>query len=238
MKIYAKITIVISLLGNLAEAQILKKWGLGVSSNYGNDRYFKKFYDFDMPEESGASTKYRSKQSWRANVFGEKFVNKSLSIIGQSGYHLSSFGQTQDVDIFCDCSSASEIRLDVEKHHWAMLGAGVRWYVNPKSRVNIILDGIINAEYFLARSYKYVSEPELSHTFWNADGYRRLVPEFSGAIGVKWDRFAIMTQYDHDLLRTFTRDKGLHGRINRDLKTGFLRKGISIKASIMLIKPK
>jgi hypothetical protein len=62
-------------------------------------------------------------------------------------------GYTQ-VDVptntLCDCNYAGSVWLQDEKHNWGNLAAGLRYYLNPNSAINIFVDGNLRADWFIA----------------------------------------------------------------------------------------
>lgn len=205
-----------------------RKWDFGVSANYGKDHYNRKYYDTDL--WPGTITSYKSNFSLGAGLWAEKHLNSSLSALAELNYYLSNVAE----NTLCQCSGTEADYYDTsENHNWGSLGTGLRWYLNPKSKVNFFLDGRVKAEYFIADLRKRTDKDIL---YWHALGYQRFVPSFSMAAGARLNRWTLALTYDRHLARTFTRDIGEHYGYTKGVKTGILRQGLIMKATFAIIK--
>jgi hypothetical protein len=153
-------------------------------------------------------------------------LSHSWFLIGQLRYANSRVpGST-----LCGCSTVNEYDKN-ENHHWLGGTAGIRRYINPNAKAKLFLDGKVGMEYFLARvGHKRAS----SHTDWHAYGYNRFVPTVSTSLGLKFNRITLTIDYNRDIYRAFTRGIGEYFGIEKNVKTGILRQGLSAKLAYQI----
>jgi hypothetical protein len=133
----------------------------------------------------------------------------------------------------CDCNYRGNIWLQNEKHHWGYLGAGIRYYINPKSSITIFVDGKFRGDWLIGTTIK---NDDIKKTNWDAFGYRRFAPGFEFAIGGKWKRLALSLGYQSNIARTFTRDAGEYDPLFTLSKQGFWHTNSLESCPLQLLK--
>lgn len=232
-----KLTILIStlsisslLLSVIGKAQVVKNWDLGVSASTGRSYYNRKYYD--QPElPPGRMAELKSNYLWGVAIWAEKYVNRHVAAIGELRY------TTVDVpnNMLCECSYTGAAILQDEKHYWSSVGVGLRYYLNPKSRVSLFIDGKADADWLMLVKEK-INDNTYNH--WNAMGYSHLAPSLSFGLGSKWKRLAVSFGVYSNVARTMVRDAGIYDKVHYGMKTGIMFKGFFIKTSFTLIKLK
>lgn len=195
-------------------AQEVKGLDLGISLFSGQGKYNRKYYS--QPElPPGRVTSIKSNYLLGTSIWGESYITSHLSSIVDLTY-------TQ-IDVptntLCDCNYRGNIWLQNEKHHWGSLGAGIRYYPNPKSLIKIFADGKFRGDWLIGTTIK---NDDITKTNWDAFGYRRFAPSFEFAIGAKWKRLALSSGFQSNIARTFTRDAGEYDQVTHPFKTGLL----------------
>lgn len=230
MKTLLTITLYISFLsGNLA-AQHTSPIEYGISADLGRSYYDRMYYeDYRKFKNDGQGyiSHFQSNYVWGVGFWIERHFNRSFSGLTQLTYH--------QTDILPDLFSQwydSGFWYARETHHYAQAEFGMRWYINPQSKLIFFTEVKGGANMFVAAVDRpYHEEKQVN---WKAYGYDRILPVASAAAGVKWRRFALMADYGHDLLRTRRDDPEKLGFMNK--KTGILTQRINAKATFTIFK--
>ncbi|MCE7067941.1 hypothetical protein [Dyadobacter sp. CY326] len=175
-----------------ARAQQASRWEFGVQLEHGRDWYNRKYYDWgELP--NGYIKKFPSYCSRGAGFYAERVINSRLSALAQISYSQ----KKMYVDVFGETSRTAGKWITKEMHHRGAFDAGMRWYVNPKSKIKLFVDGKVGANMFIAAVQ---GEARLGNIVTNdAFGYDRVIPVASGSIGAKWRRLSISAEYRQDL---------------------------------------
>lgn len=133
----------------------------------------------------------------------------------------------------------NEVLQTDEKHYWSMFGLGLRYYINPTSKIALFADAGGELDWLIAaREKRYFMNEHLTKKFlnWNALGYKRFMPSASLSLGVKWKRLTLSAGGMTNLCRAMTRSPGTYDQIVYPIKTGFFGKGFFVKTTFTLIK--
>lgn len=208
-------------------AQGTPKWEIGITAGLGRTYYDRKYdessFDFSKVPH------FQSNYDWSAGVFVERHFARRFSSVSQLIY--------QHTDILPDVFSQwydQGFWYARETHHHVRAEAGVRWYINPRSRFTFFVELKAGADMFLAaidRPFYFYEENVVNR---EAFGYDRILPVASAAAGIKWRRFTLMADYGHDVLRAH-REQPLHFD-SLGKKTGILRERIAAKATFTIFK--
>lgn len=173
-------------------AQQAQRWELGIQLEHGRDWYDREYYDWgELP--NGFIANFPSYYSRGAGFYAERVINPQFSALAQISY----FQKKMHVDMFDEASGTHASWITKEMYHRGAIDAGVRWYVNPKSKVRLFVDGKLGANMFIAAVQR---EARLGNIVTNdAFGYDRIIPVASGSIGAKWQRLSISAEYRQDL---------------------------------------
>ena len=217
-----------------AIAQHSESIDLGISVFTGRSFYDKKYYD-QPGLAPGWETNYKTNYLWSAGLWMEKHINPHLAALTEVRY------VTEDVpeNMLCQCSTVLEVLQTDEKHYWGMFGAGVRYYINPTSKVALFTDAGGELDWLIAaREKRYFMGEHLTKKFldWNALGYKRFMPSASLSLGVKWKRLTLSVGGMTNLYRAMIRNPGTYDQVVYPIKTGFLGKGLFVKTTFTLIK--
>ncbi|MCF0052987.1 hypothetical protein LXM25_23160 [Dyadobacter sp. LJ53] len=173
-------------------AQQASHWEAGVQLEHGRDWYDREYYDWgELP--NGYIENFPSYYSRGAGIYAERVISPRLSALAQISYSQ----KKMFVDMYGETSRTAGSWITKEMHHRGAIDAGVRWYVNPNSKVRFFVDGKVGANMFIAAVQK---EARLGNIVnHNAFGYDRVTPVVSGSIGVKWQRLSVSAEYRQDL---------------------------------------
>lgn len=219
-----------------ASAQHKRGMDLGLSASSGRTFYDKKYYD--QPQlASGWETNFKTNYRWSAGAWVEKHLSSHFSTLTEFRF------TEEDVpeNMLCQCSTVLEVLDMDEKHQWAMVDAGLRYYVKPASELLFFVDGRVEINWLIAaRTKRYFMDEVLTRTYmnWNAFGYKRFIPGVALSLGVKIDRLMLSIGGMTDLGRTMIRNPGTYNQVVHPIKTGFFGKGFFVKTSFTLIKLK
>lgn len=174
------------------DAQAQARWELGIQLEHGRDWYDREYYEWDeLP--NGYIGNFPSYYSRGAGFYAERVINPQFSALAQISY----FQKKMHVDMFDEASGTHGGWITKEMHHRGAIDAGVRWYVNPKSKIRLFVDGKLGANMFIAAVQKEARLGKIiSH---DAFGYDRVTPVASGTIGAKWRRLSVSVEYRQDL---------------------------------------
>lgn len=224
------ITLYISCLsGNLA-AQYTSPIKYGISADLGRSYYDRLYYeDYRKFKDDGEGyiSHFKSNYVWGVGFWIERHFNRNFSGLTQLTYH-----QTDILpDLFSQWND-SGFWYERETHHHAQAEIGMRWYINPQSKLIFFVEVRAGANMFVAA----IDRPyhEKNQVNRNAFGYDRILPVASAAAGIKWRRFALMADYGHDLLRARRDDPEKLGFM--DKKAGILTQRIAAKATFTIFK--
>jgi hypothetical protein len=215
-------------LSSLAIAQEIKGLDIGISLISGQSKYNRKYYN-QPALPPGWILDFKSNYLLGAGIWGENHFTSHVSTMFEIAY-------TQidvPVNTLCECNSAGWVWKQEEKHHWGSLGVGIRYYLNPKSKVKIFADGKLKGEWLIAATIKNDNKKKIR---WDAFGYQRFAPSFEFAIGAKWNRLALNLGYQSNIARTFTRDAGEYDQVIHPFKTGILAHQLFGKLSYTVFK--
>ncbi|SKB61681.1 hypothetical protein [Dyadobacter psychrophilus] len=196
-----------------AIAQQAPGWELGIQLEHGRDWYNREYYDWgELP--NGYIESFPSHYSRGVGFYVERVVNSRLSALAQISYQQ----KKMYVDMYDETSRTHGGWITKEMHHRGAFDAGIRWYVNPKSKIRLFVDGKVGANMFIAAVQR---EARLGNiVINNAFGYDRVIPVASGSIGAKWQRLSVSVEYRQDLAavkraRTGTgiTGKGVFGKV-------------------------
>ncbi|OJV17476.1 MAG: hypothetical protein BGO21_13500 [Dyadobacter sp. 50-39] len=190
------LTIIIAIytysLSNELAAQSTSKWEFGIAAGLGRTYYDRKYDDFSF--DFSKVPHFQSNYDWCAGIFSEWHFNRRFSMLSQLVY--------QQTDILPDVFSqwyGKGFWYAEETHHHGRAEAGVRWYINPRSRFIFFIETKAGADMFFAATDRPFFEEKVTNQ--DAFGYDRILPVASAAAGIKWRRFGLMADYGHDLLR-------------------------------------
>ncbi|MET7259389.1 hypothetical protein [Dyadobacter fermentans] len=217
-------------------AQNARQWELGISGLTGRNYYEKKYYG-QSQLAPGWETNFKSDYLWSAGIWAEKKLNSRFSALAELRY------TEEDVpdNMFCECNSLSESPYDDEKLYHGTVEAGLRYYVNPTSKVVFFLDGKANIDWLIGiqeTGYRYMDDQVYHEMHWNSYGYKRFSPSVAFLLGAKRKRLSLSFGGIMNIARSTIRDAGTYERIVHPIKTGFFGKGFFVKTSFTLIKLK
>jgi len=175
-----------------ANAQNSHKWEFGIQAEHGRDWYHRDYYEWnDLP--NGYIQNFPSYYSRGAGFNAERIIGKRFSALAQVSY----LQKKMPTDMFGETSRTASQWITKEMHHRGAVDLGLRWYVNPESKLRFFADGKIGANMLVAA----VQHLEGYGKVVIKDGfeYNRISPVASGSIGLKWNRLALSTEYRHDL---------------------------------------
>ncbi|MCF0061471.1 hypothetical protein MUK70_19730 [Dyadobacter chenwenxiniae] len=173
-------------------AQQASRWEAGIQIEHGRDWYNREYYNWgELP--NGYIENFPSYYSRGAGFYAERVINSRLSALAQISYSQ----KKMFVDMYGEASRTAGSWIKKEMHHRGAIDAGIRWYVNPKSKVRLLVDGKVGANMFIAAVQR---EAKLGNIMTNdAFGYDRIIPVASGSMGAKWRRLSISAEYRQDL---------------------------------------
>ncbi|MCF2491234.1 hypothetical protein [Dyadobacter sp. CY347] len=168
------------------------RWELGVQLEHGRDWYDREYYNWgELP--SGYIENFPTYYSSGAGIYAERVINPRLSALGQISYQQ----KKMHVDMFDEASRTHGSWITKEIHHRGALDAGIRWYVNPKSKIRLFIDGKVGANMFIAAVQREAKLDDIVNH--DAFGYDRITPFATGTIGAKWQRMSVSAEYRQDL---------------------------------------
>jgi hypothetical protein len=185
----------ILLLGIIAfgfRAQAQARWELGIQLEHGRDWYDREYYNrVELP--NGYIGNFPTYYSRAVGVYAERVINPQFSALAQISYQQ----KKMYVDMFDEASRTAGSWITKEMHHRGAIDVGIRWYVNPKSKIQLFVDGKVGANMFIAAVQR---EHRLGNIVTrNAFGYDRITPVASGSVGAKWQRLTISAEYRQDI---------------------------------------
>ncbi|MCF0038986.1 hypothetical protein [Dyadobacter fanqingshengii] len=197
------------------------RWEFGVQLEHGRDWYDREYYNRgELP--NGYIENFPSYYSRGAGFYAERVINPRFSALARISYQQ----KRMYVDMFGEASRTAGSWITKEMHHRGAIDAGIRWYVNPNSKIGLFVDGKVGANMFIAAVQR---EARLGNIVTNnAFGYDRVIPVASGSIGAKWQRLSISAEYRQDLTAA-KRDR---------IGTGITGRGVVGKVAFTLIKVK
>ena len=219
-----------------AGAQHKRGMDLGISASTGRNFYDKKYYD--QPQlVPGWETNFKTNYLWSAGMWAEKSLSPHFSTIIEFRF------MEEDVpeNMLCQCNTVLEVLDTDEKHHWATVETGLRYYIKPTSKISLFADARAEINWLIAAPTKrYFMNDHLTKTYvnWNAFGYKHFVPGVSLSLGAKWKRLTLSLGGMTNLARSMIRNPGTYNQVVHPIKTGFFGKGFFIKTSFTLIKVK
>ncbi|NIJ55230.1 hypothetical protein [Dyadobacter arcticus] len=219
MRKFFTILVVASLcLVTSVEAQHAPFWEFGVLAEYGQDRYQKSY----APEifYEGSITNFSSKCSWCAGFYLERSLNPHWSVIGQVFYAQR---KVQPQTFYFPSQTAAQWYWS-EVHHRGVADAGLRWYLNPQSKICFFAEGKLGANVFISAVQHEQTFGRIVHS--NVFGFQRTAPIASCSLGFKWSRLTVSAEYRDDLLVSKRDDK----------RTGISSRGVFGKVAFTLIR--
>ncbi|MCF2496606.1 hypothetical protein [Dyadobacter chenhuakuii] len=174
------------------QTQAQARWELGIQLEYGRDWYDREYYNW-VERPSGYIENFPSYYSRGAGFHAERVINPQFSALAQISY----FQKKMHVDMFDEASGTHGGWITKEMHHRGAIDAGVRWYVNPKSKIRLFVDGKLGANMFIAAVQRGTSLDDIVNH--DAFGYDRITPFATGTIGAKWQRLSVSVEYRQDL---------------------------------------
>lgn len=223
-------TIYISTLSGKLTAQSAARWESGISADLGRTYYHRKYYKDSRQHQqdiNGYISHFQSNYVWGAGFWVERHFNPKFSALMQLAYH--------QTDILPDLFSQwydSGFWYARETHHHGRAEVGMRWYVNPRSKFRFFVEAKAGAEKFLAATEHPFYEEKL--VIRDAFGYDRILPVASAAVGIKWRRFALMADYERDLMSARRDDPEKLGFKWEEAK--IMTRRIMIKATFTIFK--
>lgn len=201
-----------------AQAQAL--WELGVQFEHGRDWYNRDYYNRGELPDYGFIRHFPTYYSRGAGFYAERHINPHFSALAQISY----LQKKMFVDMFDETSRTASSYITKEMHHRGAIDAGVRWYINPSSKIQFFLDGKLGANMFIAAVQR---EARLGKIITrDAFGYNRIAPVASGSLGAKWRRLSISAEYRQDLVAAKRPGTG----------TGITGKGVVGKVAFALVR--
>lgn len=179
---------------NIAFGQEKPKWQFGISAELGQD-YYDRNYDPEYSHIENLIKKFPAKYAWAAGAWAERRINRRWAALIQFNYARKEMLP----DHFDEPSRTFGSINTKETHHRAFAEIGVRWYVNPDSPLQFFIDAKGGTNFFIASCI--YNQPYGKIITRDAFGYGRVAPTGSAALGAKWKRFALMAEYNRDLLR-------------------------------------
>jgi len=174
------------------DARAQARWELGIQLEHGRDWYDREYYEWgELP--NGYIGNFPSYYSRGAGFYAERVINPNFSALAAISYQQ----KKMYVDMFGEASRTAGSWITKEMHHRGAIDAGVRWYVNPKSKIRLFVDGKLGANMFIAAIQKEARLRNIVKR--NAFGYDRVTPVASGTIGAKWGRLSVSAEYRQDL---------------------------------------
>ncbi|MCE6988289.1 hypothetical protein [Dyadobacter sp. CY323] len=206
-------------ISTLAVAQRASRWEIGIQGEYGRDWYHKTYAREIFYE--GSITDFSSSRSWGTGIYFEKPLNPKFSMIGQLGYAVKKVHP----EIFHTYNNTASQHYLSEVHHRGAVDAGLRWYLNPGSKVRFFAEGKLGANVFISA----VQQEQRFGRIVRSDvfGFERVAPVASGSLGLKWSRLTVSAEYRQDLItskrydgRTGIDGKGVFGKVGFALLRG------------------
>jgi hypothetical protein len=179
---------------NLTFAQENAKWQFGVSAELGRD-YYDRNYDPEYSRIENLIKNFPSKYSWAAGGWAERKIDRKWAALMQLNYAY----KEMHPELFGEQSRTAGRYFYKERHHRGLAKVGARYYINSNLPLQFFVDGKVGANVFLATTRFESSLGKI--VTWDAFRYGRVSPIGSAAVGVKWKRFALMAEYDRDLVR-------------------------------------
>ncbi|MHA4738126.1 hypothetical protein [Dyadobacter sp. MSC1_007] len=179
---------------NLTLAQERPKWQFGVSAELGRD-YYDRNYDPEYSRIQNLLKNFPSKYSLGAGSWAERKIDRRWAALMQLNYAWKEMLP----EFFGERSRTFGSYSRKETHHRAFAEIGARWYINPDFPLQFFVDGKVGANVFIASCIYNIPHGKI--VTWDAFCYGRVSPVGSAAVGVKWKRFALMAEYDRDLVR-------------------------------------
>lgn len=202
-------------------AQRAARWEIGVQLEHGRDWYDRKYYNWsELPD--GYIKNFPSYYSHGASFNAERVINRHFSALLQASY----LQKKMYVDMFGETSRTASSWITKEMHHRGTIDAGIRWYINPKSKIKLFVDGTVGANMFIAAVQREARLGNIvSH---DAFSYNRINPFASTSIGAKWQRLSISAEYRQDL-----------APVKREMTgTGIISRGVVGKVGFALFRGK
>jgi hypothetical protein len=166
-------------------------WEFGIQGDYGRDWYHKE----DAPQGSyeGSIIDFSSSRSWGAGFYFERSLNPRWSVLGQVGYAQKKVHPL----LFHEYNQTAAQHYLSEVHHRGAVDAELRWYLIPKAKVNIFLDGKLGANVFMSAIQQERTFGRIAHS--DVFGFQRISPVASVSLGIKWSRLTMSAEYRDDL---------------------------------------
>jgi hypothetical protein len=204
----------------LVTAQKMKDWNFGISAELGRD-YYDRNYPVTYDKYPDMQRSFQSNYSWGLGIWTERHLNRSFSGLARINY----MQNDMHPDIYGEPSRTASKWYIKEKHHHIIADIGVRWYINPNSKIKTFIDVKGGVNTFIAIDlYEHQDGKSTNRSIY---GYNRWQPIALAATGVTWKRFTLSLEYSTDLKRA--------EKPNYD--TGILRKGLTVKTAFAVIKP-
>jgi hypothetical protein len=168
------------------------RWELGVQLEHGRDWYDREYSNWEeLP--NGYIQNFPSYYSRGAGFYAERIFNSRFSALAQISYQQ----KKMYVDMFAEPSSTGGRWITKEMHHRGAFDAGIRWYVNPKSKIKLFVDGKVGANMFFSAVQR--AEGFGNVVKHDAFGYDRITPVSSASLGARYGRFTFSAEYRQDI---------------------------------------
>ncbi|WP_026630493.1 hypothetical protein [Dyadobacter alkalitolerans] len=195
------------------------RWELGFQLEHGRDWYNRKYYYLgELP--GGYIQNFPTYYSRGAGIYAERVISPRLSALTQISYQQ----KKMYVDMLAEASRTHGSWITKEMHHRGAIDAGIRWYVNPKSKIRLFVDGKVGANMFIAAVQKEAGLGNIVNH--DAFGYDRISPVATGSIGTKWQRLSVSVEYRQDLAAAKRERTG----------TGIMGRGVVGKVAFVLFR--
>ncbi|WP_157504995.1 hypothetical protein [Dyadobacter beijingensis] len=215
-------------------AQNVEQWELAISALTGRNYYNKKY--FDQPRLApGWETNFKSDYLWSVGMRAEKHLSPHFAALAELRYTEEGVPD----NMFCACNSISDSPDNDEKVYRGAVDAGIRYYVNPISKVLFFFEGSVSLDWLIGvRQTGYIlSESQVFHKMhWDSYGYKRFAPGGIFSLGMKWKRLSLDVGGMTNLSRTMVRNPGTYDSVFYPIKTGFFGRGLFVKTSFTLFK--
>lgn len=166
-------------------------WEFGIQGEFGRDWYHKE--DAPLGSYEGSTIDFSSSRSWGAGIYFERSLNPRLSVLGQVGYAQKKVHP----QLFHEYNQTAAQYYLSEVHHRGAVDAGLRWYLIPKAKFNIFVDGKVGANVFISATQQERTFGRIVHS--DVFGFQRIAPVASASLGIKFSRLTISAEYRDDL---------------------------------------
>jgi hypothetical protein len=212
----------------VSAAQNSGEWAFGFGLKYGKDFYTRRYTPSGSFAYTPSKTSFESNHAVGLSLLGERRFS-SFSLVNQVQYVISDV----PTNTLCDCSYTASVWLQRERHHRASLGTALRWYMLRNTVFKPFVQAGFQEDWFVGYAEKRDNKSRFHN---NAAGYKRFVPTLTGAIGLRWDRLALLAEYDQNIGKVFKRPGLTASGVDYSFGSSIIRRSISIKATYTLAR--